>query len=70
MTSSHEPPEPDAAHRGHARDAAGSGHKHGSAVARITRNTASAVLIVLTCILVPVALLTVWVHDIVLDTDR
>ena len=24
----------------------------------------------LTCILVPVALLTVWVHDIVLDTDR
>ncbi|WP_432138341.1 hypothetical protein [Streptomyces sp. bgisy154] len=37
---------------------------------RIARNTASAVLIVLTCILVPVALLTVWVHDIVLDTDR
>ncbi|MCF4139126.1 hypothetical protein L1856_23765 [Streptomyces sp. Tue 6430] len=27
-------------------------------------------LIVLTCVLVPVALLTVWVHDIVLDTDR
>ncbi|GAA3772050.1 hypothetical protein GCM10022403_004150 [Streptomyces coacervatus] len=37
---------------------------------RIVRATASAVLIVLTCILVPVALLTVWVSDIVLDTDR
>ncbi|MGW2486330.1 hypothetical protein ACWCV9_03795 [Streptomyces sp. NPDC001606] len=34
------------------------------------RSTASAVLIVLTCILVPVALLATWVHDIVLDTDR
>ncbi|MFD9358368.1 hypothetical protein [Streptomyces sp. NPDC060031] len=30
----------------------------------------SAVLITLTCILVPVSLLTVWVHDIVLDTGR
>ncbi|WP_432752364.1 hypothetical protein ACE1OA_05215 [Streptomyces sp. JL2001] len=30
----------------------------------------SALLITLTCILVPVSLLTVWVHDIVLDTDR
>jgi hypothetical protein len=37
---------------------------------RITRNTASAVLLVLTCILVPVALLAVWVHGIALDTDR
>ncbi|MBV2355545.1 hypothetical protein KUM39_14400 [Streptomyces sp. J2-1] len=27
-------------------------------------------LTVLTCVLVPVALLAVWVHDIVLDTDR
>ncbi|MFG3226863.1 hypothetical protein ACGF07_19015 [Kitasatospora sp. NPDC048194] len=27
-------------------------------------------LITLTCILVPVSLLTVWVHDIALDTDR
>ncbi|MGW3210519.1 hypothetical protein [Streptomyces sp. NPDC001135] len=27
-------------------------------------------LIVLTCVLVPVALLAVWVHDIALDTDR
>lgn len=33
-------------------------------------STVSAVLITLTCILVPVSLLTVWVHDIVLDTDR
>jgi hypothetical protein len=27
-------------------------------------------MIILTCVLVPVDLLTVWVHDIVLDTDR
>ncbi|WP_331767453.1 hypothetical protein [Embleya sp. NBC_00896] len=33
-------------------------------------STISAVLITLTCILVPVSLITVWVHDIVLDTDR
>ncbi|MGW3622257.1 hypothetical protein [Streptomyces sp. NPDC000880] len=70
MTSSHEPPEPAAVPEAGAGDAAGSGPKHGSAAVRITRNTASAVLIVLTCILVPVALLTVWVHDIALDTDR
>ncbi|MFI6009211.1 hypothetical protein ACIBAG_10305 [Streptomyces sp. NPDC051243] len=36
----------------------------------IARATASAVLIVLACVLVPVALITVWVHDIALDTDR
>ncbi|MGW2370975.1 hypothetical protein [Kitasatospora sp. NPDC001683] len=33
-------------------------------------STVSAVLITLTCVLVPVSLLTVWVHDIVLDTGR
>ncbi|MFI6585469.1 hypothetical protein [Embleya sp. NPDC050493] len=33
-------------------------------------STLSAVLITLTCVLVPVSLITVWVHDIVLDTDR
>lgn len=33
-------------------------------------STVSAVLITLTCILVPVSLITVWVHDIVLDSDR
>ncbi|MFF1678854.1 hypothetical protein [Streptomyces sp. NPDC058256] len=33
-------------------------------------STVSAVLITLTCILVPVSLITVWVHDIVLDTGR
>ncbi|AZQ34471.1 hypothetical protein EJ357_14110 [Streptomyces cyaneochromogenes] len=41
-----------------------------SAPGRIARATASAVLIVVTCVLVPVALITVWVHDIALDTDR
>ncbi|MDC0768183.1 hypothetical protein [Streptomyces sp. HD] len=41
-----------------------------AAPGRIARATASAVLIVVTCILVPVALITVWVHDIALDTDR
>ncbi|MFB7589968.1 hypothetical protein [Streptomyces sp. NPDC056169] len=33
-------------------------------------STVSAVLITLTCILVPVSLITVWVHDIVLDNGR
>ncbi|MGN9759813.1 hypothetical protein [Streptomyces sp. SD31] len=41
-----------------------------SAPGRIARATASAVLIVVTCVLVPVALITVWVDDIALDTDR
>ncbi|MCX4858574.1 hypothetical protein [Streptomyces canus] len=70
MPSSHERLEPGAAPEGGAHDAAGSGHQRGSASGRLMRNIASAVFIVLTCVLVPVALLTVWVHDIVLDTDR
>ncbi|MGW1763699.1 hypothetical protein ACWCQL_06365 [Streptomyces sp. NPDC002073] len=37
---------------------------------RIVTSAVSAVLITLTCILVPLSILTVWVHDIVLDTDR
>ncbi|MEV0173071.1 hypothetical protein AB0I00_18380 [Streptomyces sp. NPDC050803] len=59
MTSQQEPPTGDSA-----------GPKHGSAAGRWARSVSSAVLLVLTCILVPVALLTVWVHDIALDTDR
>ncbi|MCX5055477.1 hypothetical protein OG895_21105 [Streptomyces sp. NBC_00201] len=70
MTGPHEPSEPDDGPKGEASDAAGGGHQGGSAGGRIARKTVSAVLIVLTCILVPVALLTVWVSDIVLDTDR
>lgn len=70
MTGPHEPSEPNGAPKGEASDAARGGHQRGSAGGRIARKTVSAVLIVLTCILVPVALLTVWVHDIVLDTDR
>ncbi|WP_030668626.1 hypothetical protein [Streptomyces cellulosae] len=70
MTSAHEPSGPAAVPEAGAGDAAGSGPEHGSAATRITRNTVSAVLIVLTCVLVPVALLTVWVHDIALDSDR
>ncbi|MFE0581587.1 hypothetical protein [Streptomyces sp. NPDC058874] len=42
----------------------------GSRGGRIAKSALSAVLITLTCILVPVSLLTVWVHDIVLDTNR
>ncbi|MFE2102334.1 hypothetical protein [Streptomyces sp. BK340] len=49
---------------------AGARRNGGGAAARTARATASAVLIVLTCILVPVALLAVWVKDIALDTDR
>ncbi|MGC9537931.1 hypothetical protein [Streptomyces sp. UG1] len=37
---------------------------------RVLRRTASAVLIVLACVLVPVTVITVWVHDIALDADR
>ncbi|MCX5409251.1 hypothetical protein OHA37_36030 [Streptomyces sp. NBC_00335] len=44
--------------------------KGGGGARRILTRTLSAVLITLTCIFVPVSLLTVWVHDIVLDTDR
>ncbi|KUN97473.1 hypothetical protein [Streptomyces caeruleatus] len=42
----------------------------GGRAGRVLRSTASAVLIVLTCVLVPVTVITVWVHDIALDTDR
>jgi len=48
-----------------------SAHRSGASRAgRIAVSTVSAVLITITCVLVPVSLLTVWVHDIVLDTDR
>ncbi|MFE7750403.1 hypothetical protein [Streptomyces sp. NPDC057428] len=70
MPSPHERSEPDAASRDVTRDASGGGPKRGLGWVGIIRNISSAVLIVLTCILVPVALLTVWVHDIALDTDR
>lgn len=40
------------------------------ATGRIVLSSLSAVLITLTCVLVPVSLITVWVHDIVLDTGR
>ncbi|WHX22591.1 hypothetical protein QFW82_38965 [Streptomyces malaysiensis subsp. malaysiensis] len=36
----------------------------------MARSAVSALLILLGCLLVPVSVLTVWVHDIVLDTDR
>ncbi|MEV4877390.1 hypothetical protein [Streptomyces cyaneofuscatus] len=69
MTSPREPSEPAAvtepAGAGRA-PASGSGRRAPAAV----RSTLSAVLTVLACLLVPVALLTVWVHDIVLDSDR
>ncbi|WP_234327855.1 hypothetical protein [Streptomyces sp. NRRL F-2664] len=44
--------------------------RDGSRGGRIAKSAVSAVLITLTCLLVPLSLLTVWVHDIVLDTDR
>lgn len=37
---------------------------------RALRATASAVLATLACLLAPLALIAVWVHDIALDTDR
>ncbi|GAA4032104.1 hypothetical protein [Streptomyces plumbiresistens] len=46
------------------------GRSHMAGPGRIVRKAVSAVLIVLACVLVPVSVLTVWVHDIALDTDR
>ncbi|MFJ9863028.1 hypothetical protein [Streptomyces sp. NPDC101165] len=62
------PPSPDDEPRAGGEE--GARRSGGGAAARAARGTASAVLIVLTCILVPVALLAVWVKDIALDTDR
>ncbi|MFE0515815.1 hypothetical protein [Streptomyces sp. NPDC058964] len=72
MSDAHEPPgSAPSPGRGGAEAAPGDERAaRGSTVGRLARKIASAVLIVLTCILVPVALLTTWVHDIVLDTDR
>ncbi|MER7674205.1 hypothetical protein ABTY61_37895 [Kitasatospora sp. NPDC096128] len=67
-----EPPEPPSA-RGTGETGNGgspSGVGRPAKAGRIVMSTVSAVLITLTCILVPVSLLTVWVHDIALDTDR
>jgi hypothetical protein len=65
MTSPQEPSK-DPAHNAPPRG----GRSRLSAPGRIGRKVASAVLIVLACVLVPVSVLTVWVNDIVLDTDR
>ncbi|MEU9456054.1 hypothetical protein [Streptomyces sp. NPDC048277] len=74
MTEPPAPHTPDPDHpapAGAAAERHGHGHGHeGRTAGRVARTTSSAVLTVLTCILVPVALLAVWVHDIVLDTDR
>ncbi|WP_405807098.1 hypothetical protein OG729_18240 [Streptomyces sp. NBC_00210] len=67
MTTQPEPPSSDSPN---GAPAPVRGHKGRSRAGRIVTSTFSAVLITLTCILVPVSLLTVWVHDIVLDTDR
>lgn len=53
-----------------APESPGGAKRAGAAAGRIARTTFSAVLIVLTCVLVPLTLLAVWVHDIVLDTNR
>lgn len=67
MTEPPAPHPPSPEHEPTAGGEAGARRSGGGAAAR---GTASAVLIVLTCILVPVALLAVWVKDIALDTDR
>ncbi|MFZ3467818.1 hypothetical protein ACODT4_01895 [Streptomyces sp. 2.9] len=51
-------------------DASVAGRARGSRAGRAAKSSVSAVLITLACVLVPVSLLTVWVHDIVLDTGR
>ncbi|MGY3678427.1 hypothetical protein [Streptomyces sp. TE33382] len=60
---------PDDAHGTVPRRAGGS-RAGGSRAGRTARSAVTAVLITLGCLLVPVSLLTVWVHDIVLDSDR
>jgi hypothetical protein len=42
----------------------------GSAPRRIVRRVASVLLIVVACVLAPLSVVTVWIHDIALDTDR
>ncbi|MFK0257883.1 hypothetical protein [Streptomyces sp. NPDC090445] len=69
MSSPNEPSAPEPPRSGSpAREA--NGAARGSPAGRIVQSAVSAVVLVLTCILVPVSVLTVWVHDIVLDTDR
>lgn len=68
MTSPPEPPQEPASPA--SEGAPKGGGRVASTAGRITRKVSSAVLIVLTCILVPLSVLTVWVHDIALDTDR
>ncbi|TQK45544.1 hypothetical protein FBY35_7117 [Streptomyces sp. SLBN-118] len=68
MTSPPEPPQEPASPASEGPPK--SGGRVASTAGRITRKVSSAVLIVLACILVPLSVLTVWVHDIALDTDR
>ncbi|MFD0265288.1 hypothetical protein ACFVGY_01645 [Streptomyces sp. NPDC127106] len=70
MSSPNEPSAPEPPRSGSAAREAANGAARGSPAGRIVQSTVSAVILVLTCILVPVSVLTVWVHDIVLDTDR
>ncbi|MER7753731.1 hypothetical protein [Kitasatospora sp. NPDC097643] len=63
MTSSPEPSEK-------SEKPAAAPAQHQSRAVRIVLSTLSAVLITIGCILVPVSLITVWVHDIALDTDQ
>ncbi|QKW09136.1 hypothetical protein HUT18_24890 [Streptomyces sp. NA04227] len=70
MTGPHESSEPGTAPNGGASAAAPGGHKRGSTPARVARSIVSGVLLVLTCVLVPLALIGVWLHGIALDTDR
>ncbi|MFI1380405.1 hypothetical protein [Embleya sp. NPDC020886] len=65
MSTQSEPPHDGSARADHVPD-----HHRGSRAGRIAMSIVSAVLITLTCVLVPVSLITVWVHDIVLNTDR
>jgi hypothetical protein len=68
MSAAQDPSSPQPAKKGEGPDVPR--RERGRGAARIARCTVSTVLAVLACVLVPVALLTVWVHDIVLDTDR
>lgn len=70
MSTPFAPPPPDPAEGAAAPVPPAAGRTVAARARRIALSTVSAVLLTLTCILVPISLITVWVHDIVLDTGR
>ncbi|MDX3230684.1 hypothetical protein [Streptomyces sp. ME19-01-6] len=67
------PPNPPKPPHDHSAAGAGGGrvrHPAARGFGGVARSAASGLLISLACLLVPVSLVSVWLHDVVLDTDR